>query len=145
MARPDDYVLMVEDNEDDITLTLRSFEKQQFPYRIVVLRDGDAALQHLRAAAGDASRLPVLVLLDLNLPKIRGMDVLREIRLDPRLVKLPVIILSSSVEHRDRAEAAELRVDRYIRKPIDLHDFGAVAREIQQFLDDRNPPIIPKT
>jgi len=138
MKHPEDFVLMVEDNADDVTLTLRSFDKSGFPYPIVVARDGAQALGHLFSAdpqqSGARPRRPVLVLLDLNLPKVTGLAVLKRIREDLLLRDLPVIILSSSNEEKDRSEAGRLSADLYIRKPINFHDFAVVAQQIKDFL-----------
>ena len=127
----DPYVLMVEDNEDDVALTLRSLERNQFVYKIVVAHDGAEALKHL---SENGRHLPVLILLDLNLPKVSGLEVLKQVRAATLLKNIPVLILSSSDGERDRAAALSLGANLYIRKPINFNDFDAVAEQIQNFL-----------
>ena len=137
-----DYILMVEDNDDDVVLTLRSFEKNNFPYQVVVARDGAEALTHLLGIDGQGQRLhknPMMVLLDLNLPKVLGLEVLKALRTDPLLKGVPVVILSSSYEKKDRADAEQWGANLYIRKPINFRDLDEVARQIQDFLAAQIP------
>ncbi len=145
MTDQEDYVLMVEDNADDVTLTLRSFRKNSFPYKIVVVRDGAEALNHLfgteQQGQREKGKVPTLILLDLNLPKVLGLEVLRRLRADPLLKNVPAVILTSSNEEKDRAEAQSLGADLYIRKPIDFNDFDDVAQQIKDFLSIRAPAI----
>jgi two-component system, response regulator len=142
MSDQEGYVLMVEDNADDVTLTLRSFEKNKFPYKIEVARDGAEALEHLLAADEQGKprhRPPALILLDIKLPKILGLEVLKRLRADPSLKNVPVIILTSSNEEKDRTESQRLGADLYIRKPINFNDFDAVAQQIKDFLSAHSP------
>jgi two-component system response regulator len=138
MSDSENYVLMVEDNADDVTLTLRSFEKNKFPCKVVVMRDGAQALKHLfgddPSASPKRSARPALILLDLNLPKVHGFEVLKQLREDAVFKDVPVIILSSSNEERDRAQAQRLGANLYIRKPINFNDFNVVADQIAEFL-----------
>jgi two-component system response regulator len=116
----------VEDNPNDIELTLRAFERHHLANRIHVVRDGQEALDYLfGTGAGDdgATRRPKVILLDLKLPRIDGLDVLRQIRSSDDLRTVPVVILTSSREERDIIESYDLGVNSYIVKPIDFDKF----------------------
>lgn len=120
-------VLLVEDNPDDEALTLRAFSKNNIQNPVVVTRDGVEALDYLFGtgahAARDARILPAVVLLDLKLPRVDGLEVLRRIRADPRTTLLPVVILTTSREQQDIHEAYSLGANSYIRKPVDFEKF----------------------
>lgn len=120
-------ILLVEDNAHDVELTLHAFEKRNLANRVHVVRDGQEALDFLFGSGDYASRQgappPRVVLLDLKLPKIDGLEVLRTIRRDPALRSLPVVVLTSSREDRDLVESYELGVNSYIVKPIDFASF----------------------
>jgi two-component system response regulator len=121
MAWTERVILLVEDNPDDEALTVRAFSRSNIANRIEVARDGAEALEYL---VGDAPRpLPTLVLLDLKLPKVDGLEVLRRIRGTERTRALPVVILTSSREERDIVESYDLGVNSYIVKPIDFDKF----------------------
>jgi two-component system response regulator len=121
----DGGILLVEDNADDETLTLRALAKHHLANRVVVVRDGAAAVAHLLGTAGTAGAdpLPTVVLLDLKLPKLDGIEVLRRIRAAPRTRRLPVIILTSSREDRDLVAAYDGGANSYVRKPVDFGEF----------------------
>jgi two-component system response regulator len=120
-------ILLVEDNPSDIQLTQRAFAKSKIANSLVVAEDGPAALDYLRGAAGQ--ELPAVVLLDLNLPRVSGLDVLREIRANARTRLLPVVILTTSKEEQDMIESYKLGANSYIRKPVSFMEFsGAVAQ-----------------
>ncbi|HEV8535581.1 MAG TPA: response regulator [Candidatus Limnocylindria bacterium] len=121
-------MLPVEDNPDDEALTLRAFQKNNLGNPIVVKRDGAEALAWLFSAEREIE--PQLVLLDLKLPKVDGLEVLRQLRADPRTSLLPVVILTSSKEQSDLVKGYELRANSYIRKPVDFAHFVEAAREI---------------
>lgn len=127
-------ILLVEDNPSDTDLTRRALEKARIQNELVVAEDGEEALDYLfgtGAYAGrDASLLPALTLLDLNLPKIRGLEVLRRIRADVRTRRLPVVILTSSREEHDLAEGYDLGVNSYIRKPVDFTQFAQAIEHL---------------
>lgn len=126
-------ILLVEDNPDDEALTLRAFTKNNIGNRIVVVRDGAEALDWLFRRGGHADRTdgdPQIVLLDLKLPKVDGLEVLRQLRADPRTRLLPVVILTSSKEESDLLRGYELRANSYIRKPVDFAHFVDSVREI---------------
>jgi two-component system response regulator len=130
-ARP---VLLVEDNAMDEELTLRALKKSDIARSVHVVRDGAEALDYLFARGAHASRagapLPEVVLLDLKLPKLDGHEVLRAIRGDERTRLLPVVLLSSSVEDRDRAQSYALGANSYVRKPVDFVEFMDAVRQL---------------
>ena len=127
-------VLLVEDNPSDLELTLHALERGRFGNRIDVVRDGAEALDYLFAKGGHAERdpadLPRVVLLDLQLPLIAGIDVLREIRSDPRTRRLPVVILTSSAEDKDLHACYGLGVNSYIVKPVDIDQFFTAIQQV---------------
>ncbi len=126
-------ILLVEDNKDDADLILISLRKSNIGNDVAVVRDGQEALDFLFATGPHAGRgdqaLPTVVLLDLKLPKIDGLDVLRAIRADPRTQILPVVILTSSDEERDRIDSYHLGANSYVRKPV---EFGQFAEEVKK-------------
>jgi two-component system response regulator len=120
-------ILLVEDNPDDEALTLRAFNKNRIVNQVVVARDGVEALDYLFGTGShdgrDLSVMPAVVLLDLKLPRIDGLEVLRRIRADGRTRLLPVVILTTSKEQQDIYEAYSLGANSYIRKPVDFEKF----------------------
>jgi CheY-like chemotaxis protein len=114
-------ILLVEDNPDDEALTVRAFARSNVANRIDVSRDGAEALDYL--VGSPARPLPTLVLLDLKLPKVDGLEVLRRIRAEERTRNLPVVILTSSREEQDLIESYRLGVNSYVRKPVDFTQF----------------------
>ncbi|HYM71927.1 MAG TPA: response regulator [Stellaceae bacterium] len=138
--------LLVEDNPDDVELTRRAFARSDVVSRLVVACDGAEALDYLFAtgahAGGDPHPLPHAVLLDLKLPKIGGLDVLRRIRATEATRRLPVIILTTSREDRDIATSYDLGANSYVRKPVDFAEFVAAAHHIGLYwlvLNERSP------
>jgi two-component system response regulator len=135
-------ILLVEDNEDDIDLTLRAFARHRTDSRIHVVRDGQEALDYLFLASSQASehpeRMPEMVLLDLKLPQLGGIDVLRRLRGDDRTRRLPVIILSSSRYESDVAACYDLGANSFIRKPVDHAAFVETARQLAEYWLDLN-------
>ena len=127
-------ILLVEDNPDDEALTLRALRKNNIKNEIVVARDGAEALDFLFAtgahAGRDTSVLPQVVLLDLKLPKIDGLEVLRRLRADERTRLLPVVILTSSKEEQDLLRGYSLGANSYIRKPVDFNQFSESVRNL---------------
>jgi two-component system response regulator len=121
-------ILLVEDNPDDETLTLRALRKSKIMNEVIVARDGEEAMEHLFGAGMFGSHeneaLPAVVLLDLKLPKIGGIDVLRRIRSEPRTRRLPVVVLTSSKEDRDLIAVYDLGANSYIHKPVDFEKFS---------------------
>jgi two-component system response regulator len=130
----DKIILLVEDNPDDETLTLRALKKNNIMNDVVVARDGVEALDYLFASGAyqgrDVAVLPEVVLLDLKLPKVDGLEVLRRIRADRRTKLLPVVILTSSNEDQDRITGYDLGANSYIRKPVDFNQFIEAVREL---------------
>src|SRR4029078_3326693 len=127
-------ILLIEDNESDEVLTVRALEKAKVANEIQVVRDGEEALAYLFGtgvhAERDVKQLPTVVLLDLNLPKIGGLDVLRRIRADERTRRLAVVILTSSKEDEDLARGYDLGANSYIVKPVDFTQFAESVRQV---------------
>lgn len=138
-------ILLVEDNASDEKLTLLAFRTCGVQNEVVVERDGAAALDYLFAtgphAGRDTSDLPALVLLDLKLPKIDGLDVLRRIRSDPRTNLLPVLILTSSREDEDVVSGYSLGANAYVRKPVEFAEFAQAAKTLGLFWLLLNQPV----
>ena len=134
IAVSEKVVLLVEDNPDDVELALRAFKKNNLLNEVVVAQDGVEALDYLfgtGAYAGrDPGELPQLVLLDLNLPRMGGLEVLRRIRADERTKLLPVVILTTSKEEQDRLQSYLLHANSYIRKPVDFEQFSQAIQQL---------------
>src|SRR5213593_2830623 len=126
----DRAILLVEDNDDDIDLTLRALNKSHLSNDIVVARDGRQALDYLAAARGRENALPVLVLLDLRLPKVDGLEVLRKIRADGITKNLPVIIMTSSRDEEDRLESKLYGASSFMVKPGDYDQLMAAVKKL---------------
>lgn len=130
-------ILLVDDNADDVELTLMAFEKMMLDADIVVARDGFEALDYLfgtgRYAGRDVRELPRLVLLDLKMPKLDGISVLRRIREDERTRHVPVVVLTSSTEERDLSESYRNWVNSYVRKPVNFRQFEEVSKQLGMY------------
>lgn len=128
----DKIILLVEDNPDDVDLTLRALKQNNILNRVIVTRDGVEALDYLMGTGMYQGRnireLPVVILLDLKLPRIDGLEVLRQIRAMEATSLLPVVILTSSLEERDLIEGYSLGANSYIRKPVDFQQFIEAVR-----------------
>lgn len=124
---PAQLIVLVEDNPDDQTLTLRALKKQNLANDIIVLNDGVEALAFL---LDPEKPLPHLLLLDLKLPKLDGLQLLRRLRSEPRTQLLPVVVLTSSDEDRDVIEGYRLGANSYIRKPVDFNQFTEAVRQL---------------
>ncbi|MBI5163439.1 MAG: response regulator [Magnetospirillum sp.] len=120
-------ILLVEDNPDDEKLTIRALQKHNIQNDVVVARDGPEALDHL---FGPQAITPAIVLLDLKLPKIDGIEILRRIRADPKTRLTPVVVLTSSREEQDLIASYELGANSYIRKPVDFVQFTEAVRHL---------------
>lgn len=128
-------ILLVEDNPDDEALTLRAVKKHM-PYGIVVARDGAEALDYLFVAGRWAEREaanPLLILLDLKLPKVNGLEVLRRMREDARTRSIPVIVFTSSTEEQDILDSYRLGANSYIRKPVDYGQFCDNMKQVMHY------------
>ena len=142
-------ILLVEDNADDEKLTLRAFKKKNIANPVIVARDGVEALDYLFGAGAHAERnvsdMPVVILLDLKLPKLDGLEVLRRIRADSRTKHVPVVVLSSSKEEQDLVASYDLGANSYIRKPVDFEKFVEVAGALALYwLLSNEPPPAPR-
>jgi two-component system, response regulator len=142
MSEP--VILLVEDNASDEELTLRALKKSRIVNKVVVARDGAEALDYVFAqgayAGRDVAEFPQVVLLDLNLPKLGGLDVLRRIRADERAKRLPVVILTSSKEANDLAGGYEEGANSYIVKPVDFTQFSDAVRQLGLYWIVLNTP-----
>ena len=127
-------ILLVEDNQDDIELTLHALRKENLANHIHVARDGEEALEFLFCNGAHAGRSfdrpPRLILLDLKLPKVDGMEVLRKLKADPRTQTIPVVILTSSKEERDLVQGYGLGANSYIQKPVDFDQFRDTVKTV---------------
>lgn len=141
-------ILLVEDNPDDVKLTLRAFTKHLLGNPVVVASDGVEALDYVfgtgRFAGRDVSDRPAVVLLDLKLPKLDGLEVLRRIRADARTALQPVVILTSSNEEKDRIASYQLGANSYVCKPVDFDQFIEAARQLGLYwlLLNQAPPSV---
>ncbi|MBI1921969.1 MAG: response regulator [Geobacter sp.] len=137
-------ILLVEDNPKDEFLTLRALNKCRLANEIIVVRDGVEALDYLFAkgdyAGRNANDLPTVMLLDLKLPKIDGLEVLRQIRADERTHRLPVVILTSSDEEKDIIAGYELGANSYVRKPVAFDEFTKAVAELGRYWLITNEP-----
>ena len=143
----DKVILLVEDNPDDEVLTLRALRKNNIANQVVVARDGSGALDYLFAqnqyAGRDVTDWPAVVLLDLKLPKVGGLEVLKKIRNDERTRALPVVVLTSSKEEQDVTESYGLGVNSYVRKPVEFSQFVEAVKHIGLYWLLLNEPPIP--
>ena len=143
------HLLLVEDNPDDEALTLRALRKHRLANDVVVARNGAEALEYLHATVPHQGRdtldLPAVVLLDLKLPKVGGLEVLRQVRADHRTRLLPVVILTSSAEEKDMVEGYRLGANAYVRKPVSFEQLAKAVAELGLFwLVLNEPPPKPR-
>lgn len=141
-------ILLIEDNPSDVELTVRAFERSRLANELIVAEDGQEALDYLWGAGKwegrDIRDLPTLTLLDLKLPKVPGLEVLRRIRADARTRRMPVVILTSSKEERDMAQGYDLGINSYICKPVDFQQFTAAAEQLGLYwllMNEAPPPV----
>jgi DNA-binding response OmpR family regulator len=140
----DSLILLVEDDPDHEALAIRALRKANVVNEIEVARDGAEALAYMQGIATGANPLPQLVLLDLKLPKVDGLEVLRSIRATAKTAILPVVVLTSSDEERDIVASYRLGVNSYIRKPVNFTDFAEATRQLGMYwllLNQCPPPL----
>jgi two-component system, response regulator len=142
-------ILLIEDNPSDIELTKRAFEKGHIANALLVIEDGQEALEYLfckgKYVNRDQNQIPALVLLDLKLPKIDGLEVLKRIRTAENLIKrVPVVVLTSSKEEQDVAASYDLGVNSYIRKPVDFNQFAESIKQLGLYwlIINEPPPFV---
>jgi CheY-like chemotaxis protein len=136
-------ILLAEDNERDVELTLAALDEHNLANEVVVARDGAEALDYLYGRgkfAGHANGLPVVVLLDLKMPKVDGLEVLRRMRADPEIKHVPVVMVTSSREEQDLVHSYELGVNAYVVKPVDFQKFVESVKQIGMFWAIINEP-----
>jgi len=143
-------ILLVEDNPDDVVLTMRAFEKNNIHNKVIVARDGAEALDYMFGtgmyAGRDDKDLPVVILLDLKLPKIDGLEVLKRLRQDARTKLVPVVILTSSAEEMDVISGYKLGANSYVRKPVNFDNFVEAVKHLGLYwllLNEPPPPLNP--
>ena len=141
-------ILLVEDNPDDVELTLHALRKENLANSIHVARDGEEALEFLFCNGPHADRSfehpPKLILLDLKLPKVDGMEVLKRLKADPRTKTIPVVILTSSKEERDLVDGYGLGANSYIQKPVDFDQFRDTVKKVGLYWLVINQPPVPE-
>jgi two-component system response regulator len=137
-------ILLVEDNPNDVKLTMSAFEKSNVSNEIVVVGDGEEAIDYLfargRHAGRDSEAMPEVILLDMKLPKIDGLGVLKRLRADERTRRLPVVMLTSSKEERDVTSSYNLGANSFVRKPVDFAEFIDAARHLGLYWLEMNEP-----
>ena len=139
----DDPILLVEDNPDDEALTRRAFKRSNIANELQVVRDGQEALDRLFGAESAARPTPALVLLDLKLPKVDGLEVLKQIRAHDRTRLIPVVILTSSREETDLVDGYGSGANSYVRKPVDFDQFSESVRQLGLYwlVTNEPPPV----
>jgi two-component system response regulator len=137
-------ILLIEDNASDVDLTIRALEKSRIENPLVVAEDGQEALDYLWGAGEHAGRdtavLPALTLLDLKLPRVSGLEVLRRVRADARTRRMPIVVLSSSHDERDIAASYDLGANSYLRKPVDFQKFTRAMEQLSTYWTRLNEP-----
>ena len=147
MAKPS-RILLVEDDPNDVELTLSALAENGLANEVLVARDGEEALDYLYRREAYASREegnPIVVLLDLKLPKVDGMEVLKRVKADPHLKSIPVVVLTSSREEQDLVKCYNSGTNAYVVKPVDFHEFVEAVRELGLFWTVVNHPPPPRS
>ncbi len=144
----DGVILLVEDNPDDVELTMRGLEQGRIGNEVVVARDGVEALDYLFCRGEwedrDPGQQPAVVLLDIKLPKVSGLEVLKRMREDDRTCRVPVVVLTSSDEERDLTQSYDLGANSFVRKPVDFEQFAKAVRQLGLYWLVINRPAPPK-
>lgn len=137
-------ILLIEDNSDDVALTLRALSKNNIQNEVVVAQDGAAGLAQLLPEDGAKPLRPALTLLDINLPKVSGLELLRRVRADPRTRSLPIVVLTTSKEERDLVESYQLGANSFVRKPVVFNEFVEATRVLGVYwlLLNQPPPSV---
>jgi CheY-like chemotaxis protein len=140
-------ILLVEDNQDDLDLALHALRREKLANRIFAVRDGEEALDFLFCRGAYAERSfdfpPKIILLDLKLPKVNGLEVLKQVKSDPRTKTIPVVIMTSSKEERDLVASYDLGANSYIQKPVDFDQFRETIKSVGLYwLVINQPPIV---
>ena len=140
----DGMILLVEDDPDHEALAIRALSKAKVANEIKVARDGEEAVEYMKGVAAGTHRMPQVVLLDLKLPKVEGLDVLRAIRAADKTALLPVVVLTSSDEERDIVSSYRLGVNSYIRKPVNFSEFAEATKQLGLYwlLLNQCPPVL---
>ena len=140
-------ILIVEDNPDDVELTLLAFKKNNITNEVVVVDDGEKAFEYLfctgRYVSRDPKDVPAVVLLDIKLPKVNGLEVLKKIRSEERTKLIPVVILTSSKQEQDLANGYKFGCNSYVRKPVEFNEFAEAVRQLGLYwlLINEPPPL----
>lgn len=143
MGKTERHILLVEDSQDDIDLTIMALEKSNILNDVIVAKDGEQALEKLNGIKDeDPPNLPAVILLDINMPKMNGLEVLREIRSNDRTRRLPVVILTSSREEQDIIRGYDLGANSYIRKPVDFDNFVQAVKQLGLYWLVLNEPVV---
>lgn len=128
------FILLIEDNKDDIELTIRAFKKNNLKNEIVVIKDGGEAIDYIdklnEVTPNEPNKLPTIILLDLKLPKVDGIEILKKIRTSPATKFIPVVILTSSLEEQDLFNGYQFGANSYIRKPVDFNKFLNAVQQL---------------
>lgn len=143
-------ILLVEDNPDDVELTLHALRQEKLANTVEIARDGEEALDYIycrgKFAGREINHQPRVVLLDLKLPKVDGLEVLRQLKSDPRTQAIPIVVLTSSREEKDLVGSYKLGVNAYIQKPVDFDQFRATVKSLGLFwlVVNQPPPVVAK-
>lgn len=132
-------LLLVDDDRDDVQLTLLGFRDEKFACEVSVAHDGQEALDLLLSAYAANAPLPDAVILDLKMPRIGGLELLSRLKSDPRLRGIPVAVFTSSGHEADVTEALRLGADRYLRKPASLRDYAAIVKQVRELISVKSP------
>lgn len=134
-------ILLIEDNEDDVFLTKRALKKKNISHILVIAEDGKEALNYLFEENGQVKQEPNLILLDLKLPKIDGLQVLQKVKSEPTTRNIPVVVLSTSSQDEDIVKSYNIGANSYVRKPVDSHQFSDMVGQLGAYWLTLNEPL----